>query len=283
MNCAMRFFILSIMVGALTLAQARSQEPASGKQVEQELKTSSGTSIHYLLYLPNDYGSKDAKWPLILFLHGRGESDGPLSIVKKWGPPRLIARGENFHYVVLSPQCPRAPESWQRPSQQALLLALLDHVTKTYKVDEDRIYLTGLSMGGYGSWRLAADHPERFAAVVPICGSGKPADADQLKYLPIWVWHGTDDPAVPLQRSAEMVEAIKKAGSTTIRFTTLENIGHNSWEAAYASPDLYQWLDKQTASQNRARAKTAPLHNEHPLQSTLSLFVAHFVFHFVGN
>ncbi len=155
--------------------------------------------------------------------------------------------------TLVSPQCPGA-ESWGQPGQQKLLVALLDHVIKEYKVDEERIYLTGLSMGGFGSWRLAADHPERFAAVAPICGGGKPEDAEKLKNLPIWVFHGTADPAVPLQRSIDMVDAIKKAGSTTIRFTTLEEIGHNSWEAAYATPDLYQWLDKQTASKNRERA-----------------------------
>jgi predicted peptidase len=245
------------MVSAFSLAQSHGDEPVAGKQVEQELKTSNGKSISYLLYLPKDYDSKD-KWPLLLFLHGRGESDGPLSIVKKWGPPRLIGRGESLPYVVVSPQCPPNPESWPQPSQQSLLLALLDHVGKTYKVDADRVYLTGLSMGGYGSWRLAADHPERFAAVVPVCGAGKPADAEKLKNLPIWVWHGTEDPAVPFQRSVEMVEAIKQAGSTTIRFTTLEGIGHNSWEAAYATPELYQWLDKQTVSKNSARANSSP-------------------------
>jgi predicted peptidase len=152
----------------------------------------------------------------------------------------------------VSPQCPPNPESWPQPAQQKLLLALLDHISNSCKIDPDRVYLTGLSMGGYGSWRLAADHAERFAAVVPICGAGNTADADKLKSLPIWVWHGTEDPAVPFQRSVEMVEAIKKAGSTTIRFTTLEGVGHNSWEAAYATPELYQWLDKQTASNNRA-------------------------------
>jgi len=245
------------MIGALSLSQIHGEEPAAGKQVEQELKVTNGQSISYLLYLPKEYSSKDAKWPLMLFLHGRGESDGPLSIVKKWGPPRLIEHGEAPPYIVVSPQCPRSPESWPLPSQQALLLALLDYVEKTYKVDEDRIYLTGLSMGGYGSWRLAADHPERFAALVPVCGAGKTSDAEPLKNLPIWVWHGTDDPAVPFQRSVEMVEAIRKAGSTAIRFTSLEGIGHNSWEAAYASPDLYQWLDKQTASKNRARANSS--------------------------
>lgn len=258
MNSSMRIAILALVIGTLGLTYSRGEEPSPGKQVEQQLLIPNGKSISYLLYLPKDYGSR-AKWPLMLFLHGRGESDGPLSIVAKWGPPRRIEHGEAPPYIVVSPQCPRSPESWPQPGQQALLVALLDHVTKTYKVDEDRVYLTGLSMGGYGSWRLAADHPERFAAVVPICGAGKPSDAEQLKNLPIWVWHGTDDPAVPFQRSVEMVDAIKKAGSTTVRFTSLEGIGHNSWEAAYASPDLYQWLDKQTVSNNRARANNGPV------------------------
>ncbi|HVV73887.1 MAG TPA: prolyl oligopeptidase family serine peptidase [Verrucomicrobiae bacterium] len=242
------------MIGALSLSRVLAEEPAAGKQVEQELKTENGKSIKYLLFLPKEYDSSDSKWPLLLFLHGRGESDGPLSIVKKWGPPRFIDHGANYHYVVVSPQCPPAPESWPKPDQQALLVALLDHICKTYKIDDDRVYLTGLSMGGYGTWRLAADHPERFAAVVPVCGAGNPADAEKLKNLPIWVWHGTEDPAVPFQRSVEMVDAIKKAGSSTIRFTTLEHVGHNCWEAAYATPGLYEWLNEQTVTKNRARA-----------------------------
>jgi predicted peptidase len=225
------------------MTHVQADEPTAGKQVEQTLKLEDNKSISYLLYLPKDYEAK-AKWPVVLFLHGRGESRRPLSTVKKWGPPRLIERGENFPCIIVSPQCPEA-ESWGQPGQQKALVALLDQISKQCKADEDRIYLTGLSMGGYGAWRLAADHPERFAAVVPICGGGKPEDAEKLKNLPIWVFHGTDDPTVPLQRSAEMVEAIKKAGGTTIRFTTLEGIGHNSWEAAYASPDMWQWMEKQ--------------------------------------
>ena len=251
----MRPIILLTMLGLVSVFPLRAEEPAPGKQVEQELKVD-GKTIPYLLYLPKDYTSKEAKWPLMLFLHGRGESAGPLSTVKKWGPPRLIERGENFPYIIASPQCPRA-ESWAQASQQALLLALLDHLAKTCKVDSDRIYLTGLSLGGYGSWRLAADHPERFAAVVPICGGGRTDDAEKLKSLPIWAWHGAADPTVPVQRSIEMVEAIKKAGSTVVRFTPLEHIGHNSWEAAYATPELYQWLDKQTVSKNRERSAGA--------------------------
>jgi predicted peptidase len=244
--------LLSTMV-MISIAKGLSDEPAPGKQVEQEFRIG-GKTIRYLLYLPRDYATNDVKRPLLLFLHGRGESDGPLSLVKKWGPPRLIERGESFPYVVVSPQCPRSPVSWANADQQSLLLALLEYVTQTYRVDTDRIYLTGLSLGGYGSWRLAADHPERFAAAVPICGGGKPEDAPKLKWLPMWVWHGAADRTVPLKRSAEMVEAIKQAGGTNILFTMLEGIGHNSWEAAYASPDLYRWLDKQSASKNRERA-----------------------------
>src|SRR5215475_4952050 len=148
----MRSLIFCFMIGTLLTSRASGEDPVAGKQVEQELKTPTGKSIGYLLYLPREYTST-AKWPLMLFLHGRGESDGPLSLVKKWGPPRLVDRGENFLFLLVSPQCPRSPESWPQPPQQALLLALLDHVINTFKVDQDRIYLTGLSMGGYGSWR----------------------------------------------------------------------------------------------------------------------------------
>lgn len=259
LNYVMRFIFLAAIIGACSLSFACAEQPMPGKQVEQALQTSQG-SIPYLLYLPKNYQAQgqgapasQGQWPLMLFLHGRGESQGPLSTVKKWGVPYFIAHGVDFPYIVASPQCPPAPKSWPQPEEQALLMALLDHLTNEFRVDPDRIYLTGLSMGGFGSWRLAADHPERFAAVVPICGGGNPADASQLKNLPIWVWHGGADPVVPVKRSIEMVEAIQKAGSTTIRLTTLAGIGHNSWQAAYASPDLYQWLDKQSAAKNRAR------------------------------
>jgi predicted peptidase len=235
----------SIVAAFLFLSLSlHADEPAAGKQVEQSLPNDGGKAMPYLLYLPKDYEASRTNWPVMLFLHGRGESDGPLSLVKKWGPPRMLQLGEHLPYIVVSPQCPRE-DSWNRPTQQALLLKLLETVSKNYRVDKKRIYLTGLSMGGHGSWRLAADHPELFAAVVPICGGGDPRDAGKLKDLPIWVFHGTEDTAVPLKRSRDMVDAITEAGGAKIRFTTLEHVGHNSWEAAYFSPDLYQWLNHQ--------------------------------------
>jgi len=246
--------IIFAILTATSILQAQSPEP--GKQVEQKLRLKSGGEIPFLLYLPKDFESKPGKVPVMLFLHGRGESDGPLSVVRKWGAPRQVDRGENLPYVLVSPQCPRS-DSWDKLTQQAALLELLQFVTEKFRGDEDRIYLTGLSMGGYGSWRLASDHADKFAAVAPICGGGNPGDAPKLKWLPIWAWHGTEDKAVPFRRSVEMVEAIQKAGSTTVRLTSLEGIGHNSWEAAYATPELYEWLNAQTASKNRQRAGAA--------------------------
>ena len=249
--------MVTIGISSCLLSPVFGEDASPGKQVEQTLKIGEG-SISYLLYLPKNYsaaGDNATRSPLMLFLHGRGESDGPLAVVAKWGPPNFLEHGFDFHYIIASPQCPRSPKSWNSADEQALLLALLDHLTNTFKVDTDRIYLTGLSMGGYGTWRLAADHPDLFAAAVPICGGGDPKDAEKLKNLPIWAWHGAADPTVPVQRSIDMVEAIKKAGSTTIRLTTLEGIGHNSWQAAYASPDVWHWLDSQSASKNRAQAK----------------------------
>lgn len=237
--------LIAIPLGSVSWAQ--STQPSPGQQVELALETSDGGSIPYLLYLPKDYEAS-AKQPMILFLHGRGESHGPLSLVAKWGPPAFAERGDELPYILVSPQCP-SDDSWSKPTQQQRLVELLEHVLKTYSVDEEHIALTGLSMGGYGSWRLAADQPQRFSAVVPVCGGGDPADADKLKGLPIWVWHGDQDQAVPFQKSVEMVEAIQQAGGTQIRFTSLEHIGHNCWSAAYGTPELFDWIAKQTRAQ----------------------------------
>ena len=217
--------------------------PTAGKQIEQTLQTSDGGSISYLLYLPKDYDG-ESKQPLILFLHGRGESYGPLSLVAKWGPPRFAARGDDLPYVLVSPQCPD-DDSWKNPTQQKRLVELLDHTVATLSIDENHVALTGLSMGGYGTWRLAADHPDRFSAAVPVCGGGDPDDAAKLKDLPIWIFHGDQDGAVPFQRSVEMFDAIKHAGGEKVRFTSLEHIGHNCWSATYATPELFDWISKQ--------------------------------------
>lgn len=221
--------------------------PTPGKQVEQVYQAEDSAKVPYLLYLPENYQPGKEKLPLMLFLHGRGESNGPLSIVALWGPPQMAARGDKLPFIVVAPQCP-TEDNWSSPTQQARLVGLLDSVITQFNADKDRVYLSGLSMGGSGSWRLAADHPNRFAAVVPICGRGDANDASKLSKLPIWVFVGDQDRV--FDANVEMVAAIRKAGSQSVRITTLENIGHNSWSAAYASPDLYDWMKKQSLNKD---------------------------------
>lgn len=219
-----------------------------GPQTENVFKTSDGGEVGYLVSVPDDESAaEDGKLPLMLFLHGRGESNGPLSLVAKWGPPRLIAKGESLPYIVVSPQCP-TDDSWASETQQQRLVELLDEIIKQHPVDTDRVYLTGLSMGGFGSWRLATDHPDRFAAVVPVCGGGQPESAAKLVDIPIWVFHGDQDRAVPFKLSVQMVDAIRAAGGTKVRFTTLEHYGHNTWSPAYGTAELYQWISRHRLS-----------------------------------
>lgn len=241
--------LLSILAVFLFTSVCLAEEPAPGKQVEQELQLKAGGSVNYLIYLPDDYDSSKPT-PMMLFLHGRGESFGPLSLVAKWGPPRMAARGDQLKFILVSPQCPKE-DRWEHDSQQKVLLELLDHIHSKYKVDSDRVYLTGLSLGGHGSWRLASDNPDRFAAVAPVCGTGDPAKAKNLVTLPVWAFHGDQDTAVPFDDTVKMVAAIKAAGGTSVQFTSLENVGHNSWSAAYATPELYSWFAKQRASANQ--------------------------------
>jgi predicted peptidase len=234
--CVLVFGLLT--AGLLVLsAPGADQKPApvqQEKHFEKEIKVT--VKMNYLLFLPQNYEEKDqARWPLILFLHGSGESGSDLAKVKKHGPPKIVEKKKDFPFIVVSPQSPRG--GWDPTA----LNALLDEVVSQYRVDKDRIYLTGLSMGGYGTWALAAAYPERFAAIVPICGGGRTEDAKRLKDLPIWVFHGAKDRAVPLARSKAMVEAIKKAGGDP-KLTVYPDAGHDSWTETYNNPKLYEWL-----------------------------------------
>lgn len=229
--------------GEPSKAEASPAEPAlvNSNQLEKlfEKEITVTAKYHYLLSLPAGYENDDRRWPLMLFLHGAGESGESLAKVKANGPPKLIAGNERaFPCIVVSPQSPG--RGWNPD----YLAALLDDICATYRVDPERIYLTGLSMGGYGSWMLAAAQPNRFAAIVPICGGGNPADADTLKGIPIWVFHGAEDKTVKLENSTKMVDALKAVGSD-VKFTVYPGVGHDSWTETYANPELYDWLFAQ--------------------------------------
>jgi predicted peptidase len=172
----------------------------------------------------------------MLFLHGAGERGDDLELVKKHGPPKLIEAGKNFPFIVVSPQCLLG--RWWEPVE---LAALLDEIVEQHKVDEERIYVTGLSMGGFGTWSLAAYQPARFAAIVPICGGGDPFLTMLFAHIPAWVFHGAKDPVVPLERSEKMVEALRKLGGN-VKFTVYPEATHDAWTETYANPQLYKWL-----------------------------------------
>lgn len=205
--------------------------------------------LDYLLAVPDDYDPNGSSVPLILFLHGAGERGDKVRKVATHGPPKLIAAGQKIPAIVVSPQCP-AGEWWNDHLDG--LSALLDQILDQYNVDESRIYLTGLSMGGYGSWALAAMEPERFAAVVPICGGGAKSMGRSLRDLPIWAFHGDADRVVPVQESRDMVESIERRGGKKVRLTTYPGVRHDSWTQTYDDPEVWEWLLAQT------KAKPSP-------------------------
>ncbi len=201
----------------------------------------------YLLFLPEGYGKEEQKWPLMLFLHGAGERGENLELVKKHGPPKIVGRRKDFPFVVVSPQCP-AEQWWTEKNE--VLISLLDEIQSSYNVDSERTYLTGLSMGGYGTWALASAYPERFAAIAPICGGGKPFLARRLKDVPTWAFHGAKDNVVPLKESEQMVGSIKRSGGDA-RLTVYPDAGHDSWTAAYNNEELYDWFLSHRKTQKK--------------------------------
>jgi len=246
--------LLALTLGMILMSQNRGGiEIQPGKQLPQEFVlqmdgggTSQSTTIHYLLFTPRDYKTEGRPWPLLLFLHGLGEcGNNELERVKVHGPPKLVEMQSDFPFVVVSPQCPPprggfkdVPTAWKAEP----LMQLVDHVTTNMHIDPARVYVTGLSMGGYGTWRLVAAYPERFAAALPICGGGKPSEwAASLRRVPTWAFHGARDAVVPLSESEKMVGAVRRAGGD-VRLTVYPEVEHDSWTQTYENDEVYRWL-----------------------------------------
>lgn len=233
-----------LLVAALAVALgAGSASVAFAQQAEERFETT--TSLDYLLYVPDAHDPSGDPVPLLLFLHGAGERGADLQRVAAHGPPKLIAAGADFPAIVVSPQ---APENDWWPHRVDDLLALLDDITARYNVDEDRVYVTGLSMGGYGTWSLLQADAPRFAAAIPICGGGNPVLAGfsrALRTLPVWAFHGEADTVIPVQESIDMVEAIRAGGGENIELTTYPGVDHDSWTQTYDDPAVWEWLWSQ--------------------------------------
>lgn len=204
---------------------------------------SDGTQLPYLLHLPPRHHGGSGGWPLVLFLHGAGErGDDPVAVLRAGFPARL-RDDPAFPAVVVMPQC--APgKTWL--DYEGALLELLDEAERHLATSPRRVHVTGLSLGGMAAWYLGARHPERFASIVPICGSVPPfPDFPQavgaLRRTPVWAFHGVEDPVVPVAHTLVLVEALRRAGGHP-RLTLYADLGHVSWDAAYADPALVGWL-----------------------------------------
>ena len=214
--------------------------PDAGKQV---LITASATGLSYWLFIPTDVSARSKNgFPLLLFLHGGGER-GNVNSVKVHGPPMLLETGRagTWPFITVSPSCPSGA-TWSASQ----LLNLLDEAAAWLPVDEDRVYVTGVSMGGHGTWDMLLADPDRFAAAAPICGWSDPSRASLLVDLPIWVFHGDADTQVNWRNSSNMVDAIRAAGGTKVEFTLYPGVGHNCWTTTYNNDALYAWLLNQS-------------------------------------
>ena len=237
---------LALTACAATEPMTASKSPPAQVAKQFRFKQTLSAEVDYLLFLPQGYDAKAGRhWPLILFLHGAGERGTNVWKAATHGPSKYAAAHADFPFIMVSPLCPK-DQVWSKD----ILLALLNEIIGRYAVDTNRIYLTGLSMGGYGTWDLGLTHPEKFAAIVPICGGGQIISvllssrdkAAALKSLGVWAFHGGKDPVVPLEESQRMVDALKKVGVRDVKLTVYPEAGHNSWTEAYKNPELYHWL-----------------------------------------
>ncbi len=194
----------------------------------------------YLLYLPETYGKDKQKLPLILFLHGSGERGNNPNIIANFGPPKVALKQKGFPFIVLAPQCPPG-KWWTDVDVTEMTLALLDQVSKDYLVDTKRIYLTGMSMGGFGAWDLAQKYPSRWAAMAVLCAGGNPYLQDRVRNIPTKVFHGAQDKNVPMGFAQQMVGTLKQAGGQ-VDLKIYPDKAHDVWTVTYNDPKLYEWF-----------------------------------------
>jgi len=206
--------------------------------VGKVIRDSNGKRRKYVVYVPPNYKPTRA-WPALLYLHGSGErgTAGRRQCSIGIGPA-IVEYSRPFPFIVMFPQC----IEFDRVDDD-LAMAILERTCREYRIDPDRIYLTGLSMGGAGTWRLATRHPVRFAAIAPICGRSLPRRAAKLEHTPVWCFHGDADPVIPVAESRRMIAALQALGLQP-RYTEYRGVAHNCWDRAYGTRSLYAWLLK---------------------------------------
>ena len=251
-----RLFLHTIVLGLLAGGPAMSQDSYEARVYTND----KGEKLNYRLMLPAGYDfNGETKYPLVLFLHGAGERGGDNAKQLVHGAKDFASEANRAKYpcFVVFPQCPEGRkwvevdwslDSHEQPAEESLSLRLtreaIASMQKVLRVDEKRLYVTGLSMGGYGTWDMIARTPDVFAAAAPVCGGAVEATAGRLTKLPIWAFHGDKDTAVKPERSRRMIAAIEKAGGKP-KYTEYPGVGHNSWSQTYADPKFMEWLFAQ--------------------------------------
>lgn len=254
------------IAGSVRTAAADELAELRAQTQKRTYRDAQGHTLLYRLYVPKDYSAKK-QYALILFLHGAGErgSDNDRQLLHP-DPLRLVAKeiAQKHPALLVAPQCPTGQKWvdvnwWQKPyhhtpekpaESMRLTLELMDALQKEFSIDPDRVYVTGLSMGGYGTFDALVRRPNYWAAAVPLCGGADDSRAKDFAHVPIWIFHGSKDGAVPVDRSRSVVEALKKAGGRP-KYTEYEGAGHGIWRRAYAEPELPKWL----FDQRRKKAK----------------------------
>ncbi|MBD0258032.1 MAG: prolyl oligopeptidase family serine peptidase [Cytophagales bacterium] len=221
-----RLLFACLLLASSPCCQAQTGGKAKGK-------------YEYLLYVPKDYSQQTHKYPLLIYLHGGSQRGNDLNKLKTYGLPHLVEQGREFPFIIASPQCPEG-KYW---STEDWFDALYRELTAAYRIDKRSVYVTGISMGGYGAWQVAVDYPRAFAAVVPLCGGlNDSSQVCRINRVPVWTFHGTADDVIPIRETEKLVSGLQECKGQ-VMFTRLENEGH-SIQYLYERNDIYAWMLK---------------------------------------
>lgn len=254
MRMGIRTFTVAMTAIILPAMAAAAYQPPLERYAARVHKNEKGEKMPYRLFVPKNYDPAQ-KYPLILWLHGargRGtDNKRQISGANAWATTVLSSDENQAQYpaIIVAPQCPRRRlwDQWSTPTlsrEFRQVMEILEALQQEFSIDEQRIYIAGESMGGFGTWMFIIKRPNLFAAAVPMCGGGNPSDVHKVVHLPIWVFHGKADRTVPVRRSRQMVEALRKAGGQPI-YTEYPKVKHDVWKRAFAEPELIPWLFSQ--------------------------------------